>query len=363
MSKRLTAVSLVFLLVFGPGTSLKAAEQAGSQSSLPSWEDQPGVVQPTTVTKEVTRGKQFVYEGSQRGFYLNVMQDCWPTDIEEWGIDHELENYVLTPDNVVLIWKHKIFESCENYMATVVGLPCADGKPPIIHRIAWVIPNIQFGYIQPGYEYLFSVVTTGMPVGDWDWFVVTECNDTNGKIAPPLKDGDIDDCIGANLGTVTYPLLVYGPEPAEVLDPDPGGFPPGRHPGEEGACRCWCFTVAEIPQCPSMEGIWDISYDWLCDSIDIANTTVQFNTDGTFVDSEGRGGTWSQDNCNVDWVYDNGTHYWGTMTTDGTSMEGEMLNSGGLDGCWWANRAKNMSREPHGNRAISASGNSFTQKK
>jgi hypothetical protein len=108
-------------------------------------------------------------------------------------------------------------------------------------RVDWVVPNISFGDLEPG-EWMFTVHVRGIPEGTWDWFVVTECNDTNGTI-PPTKDGNIDDVIGANLGTMTYPPLVYGPEPVGVLDPDLGGYPPGRLPGEGGNCRCWCFTV------------------------------------------------------------------------------------------------------------------------
>jgi hypothetical protein len=124
----------------------------------------------------------------------------------------------------------------------------------------------------------------------------------------------------------------------ELLDPDPGGFPPGRLPGEEGATRCWCFMVEAEPQCPPAVGMWDWYYDWDCDG-DPGNTWVELYSDGTFLNGEGGSGTWYQDGCNFDLYFESQTHYWGVMTIDGMYMEGEMETSGGsMWGCWWANR-------------------------
>jgi hypothetical protein len=363
MAKIISSAGLAIVLaVFTAGT-LTPADQPASPTAF--WtEGGPEPAEFSAGDYGVVKVRDLPVPEGTNGFYLNVMQDCWTTDIEEVMLDPELENYLLTPDNVVFVWKHKIFEPCENYIATVVGLPCEDGKPPIIRRIAWVVPDFQFGFIEPGAEYLFWLMVPGIPVGNWDWFVVTECNDTNGMITPPLKDGDIDDVIGANLGVVTYPPLVYGPEPAEVLDPDPGGFPPGRRPGEEGSCRCWCFTVEETPQCPSMEGTWDLYFNWfeepgeVCeDSLGIGLAGITFFADGTFTTTDGGSGTWTQDNCDVDWVFDNSTHYWGVMTTDGSFMEGEMLSLYDQEGCWWGYRNKGTFGGPQRSEPFTASGN------
>lgn len=356
MSKILIPATLVVALAFGVGIALKAADQQAPVKTATSWLDNlQDAENLTVVDKQIVLSKKFDIGGDQRGFYVNVMQDCWTTDIEEVDIDPELENYILNPDNIVFVWKHKIFEGCENYIATIVGLPCEDGKPPIIGRIAWIVPNIEFGYIQPGAEYLIWVSVTGMPEGTWDWFVVSECNDTNGAITPPLKDGDIDDVIGANLGLVTYMPLVYGPEPIEVLDPDPGGFPPGRLPGEEGSCRCWCFTVEAVPECPSVVGTWDLYYDWDCDGT-YGTTWMEFFSDGTWENGEGYVGTWLQDGCNIDWWFESGTHYWGVMELDGMYMEGDMLSYGGLEGCWWADRTAGRTSNPRGDDSFRSSG-------
>jgi hypothetical protein len=319
--------------------SLKAADKPDTQAAASWLEGQEDVYQPTVLKMEVKKVREFEV-GDQNGFYLNVMQDCWPTDIEEWYTDPEMENYTLSPDNVVLVWKHKIFEGCSNYIATVVGLPCEDGKPRIIGRLAWMVTNLEYGYVEPGGEYKFMVWLSGMPVGHWDWFVVTECNDTNGMITPPLKDGDIDDVIGANLGTVTYMPLVYGPEPVELLDPDPGGFPP----------------VTELI-CPPVDGIWQLYYDWFCDGIDVGDTSQEFYGDGTWYMPEwGYYGTWIQDGCNIDfWFNDFDTHYWGVMTLDGMYMDGEMLDYEGNTGCWWADRTARKGSEGSENATSSTS--------
>ena len=189
--------------------------------------------------KAICRPLKELAPNTQGSAYVNVLQDCWTT--EEFTADPELEQYLFDANHFIgFIWKHKIFEPCENYMATIVGTPCREGKPPI--KVAWMIRNIQFGPIPPGMEYLFGImVPPAIAPGDYDWFIVTECNDTNG-IIPPNPDGDIDDVIGANLGLLRPPV-VYGSEPVEILDPDPGGWPPGRRPGEEGSTRCWCFRV------------------------------------------------------------------------------------------------------------------------
>ncbi len=182
---------------------------------------------------------------NSRGFYLNVLQDCWTTDVEEWYMDPEMELYQFPPNYpVVHVWKHKIFEYCSHYLATLVWTYCKDGKPKIPGNIHALIRDIEVEIGEPG-ELLLSATVTGFVAGNYDWFIVTECNDTNGTIAIGA-DGDIDDVLGANLGLPpNNPIgpCVMGPEPVRLLDPDPGGFPPGRRAGEEGATRCWCFEV------------------------------------------------------------------------------------------------------------------------
>jgi len=234
---------LILMMAMALISTLSPALQA---EELPRLEfgDPSEIIELTLVDQWYVPVRELKVGDKDRGTYTNVLQDCWTTDEAELGIDIELENYILTPNDVIFVWKHKIFEFCSNYVVLIGGTRCQDGKPTLIGNVRW-LRQAQFGAIDEGQEYLFFLVASGIPLGEWDWFVVTECNDTNGGVYPPLVDNDIDDVIGANMGMVTYMPLVYGPEPVEVLDPDPGGNPPGRRPGEEGATRCWCFKVTE----------------------------------------------------------------------------------------------------------------------
>lgn len=181
-----------------------------------------------------------------RGYEINVLQDCWTTNRLDWGQNPELESYLIHPDSVVFVWKHKLIRACDNYVATIVLLPCEDGKPRIGGRIVHTEADLVYGPRNPEAEIImFHIPSDSIPVGTYDWFIVTECNDTNNRIGV-RPDGDVDDVIGANLGLPPvnpYGPLVYGPEPNEVLDPNLGAAIPGRRPGEEGSSRCWCFTV------------------------------------------------------------------------------------------------------------------------
>ena len=92
----------------------------------------------------------------------------------------------------------------------------------------------------------FSAPPGSIPPGRYDWALVTECNDTNGTIVGTgVQDSDLDDSCGVNVGILpVFPgPVMLGPEPIELFDPDPGGSPPGRGPGEEGTTRPWCFDV------------------------------------------------------------------------------------------------------------------------
>lgn len=104
----------------------------------------------------------------------------------------------------------------------------------------------------------------------------------------------------------------------------------------EEAATTGKFNIAQ--ECPPMTGDWGLFIDWECDSLEIIETWISFYGDGTFEDADGRGGTWSQDNYLVDWIYDTGAHYWGAMNPKGLSMEGEVTSASGLAGCWWADR-------------------------
>ncbi len=97
-------------------------------------------------------------------------------------------------------------------------------------------------------------------------------------------------------------------------------------------------TDAGPMNCTSMEGLWNLHYDWGCVGSP-ARVSIQFLANGTFITGDNNSGTWSQDGCTVDWVYTNDTHYWGVMEDNGLNMAGDMYGYWAGDGCWSADRS------------------------
>lgn len=188
---------------------------------------------------------------------VNVLQDCWTTDLQQ-DSDPERELYSFTTDDPIsFVWKHKILENCSSYRFSIHATQCTEGKPRV-GPIAFEAINISVGPVNADPadpEPLFSYTATpgSIPPGSYDWMLLVECNDTNGTIRSPgpKVDGDIDDQCGINVGlnppAGLFPVL-FGPDPLQVMDPDPGGAPPGRVPGESGTTRPWCFDVVQAPR-------------------------------------------------------------------------------------------------------------------
>ena len=178
---------------------------------------------------------------------VNVLQDCWT---HKAGVPNvETENYCYTlQDPVQFIWKHKILQKCSKYRAEVYIQNCVTGKPPLLNPL--LVCKVATGPINPNPNVPERLVKCtappgSIPPGTWDWFVMTECDDTNGVIGLG-PDHDVDDECGLNAGLVLGGPLVFGPEPVELWDPDPGGVPACRLTGEEGTTRPWCFQVTQV---------------------------------------------------------------------------------------------------------------------
>lgn len=179
---------------------------------------------------------------------VNVLQDCWTTDLD--GNNLELEDFrfrISDNDNITFVWKQKLLLACSNYIFTLVGFDCVDGKP--------FVGEVRFSYTDtigpltpdpanPEMLLSFTVPAADIGVGTYDWVLFAECNDSGNGLS---EDGDIDDQCGINVGIppVVVGPLIYGPEPVEIFDADPGGSPPGRRPGEEGTTRPWCFEIVQ----------------------------------------------------------------------------------------------------------------------
>ncbi len=191
---------------------------------------------------------------AQAQFPVTVLQDCWTTNIERMP-DPEFEGYSFFGANepVTFVWKHKIMptDACSAYVASIYVLPCIEGKPKPTDIVVqfpnlrneiqrWdgdpTIPEILFSYTAP---------PGAIPPGYFDWALIVECNDFGGNGIPLGPDEDVDDECGVNVGIppIFAGPVIFGPEPIEYFDPDPGASPPGRSPGEEGTTRPWCFQV------------------------------------------------------------------------------------------------------------------------
>ena len=178
-------------------------------------------------------------------FPVNVTQDCWTRQVGAPGL--ETENYCFPAQSPVqFVWKQKLMQTCSRYVAEVYIQPCINGKPPLQNPLL-VCKLGPVGPIPPNPNRSERLVPCtsppgAIPPGVWDWFVMTECDDTNGVIGLG-PDGNVDDECGINVGLVLGGPLVLGPEPAELWDPAPAGAPPCRLLGEEGTTRPWCFQV------------------------------------------------------------------------------------------------------------------------
>lgn len=183
-------------------------------------------------------------------FPVNVLQDCWTT-YDGFMPDPEFEAYEFMPnESVTFVWKHKIMEEpCQSYVASIFLFECIEGKPrpkgsDILLRFMDLRELEIWPYHAPEFMYSYTVPAGYIPPGQYDWALIVECNDSGNGIGL-RADGDIDDECGVNVGMppIFAGPVIFGPEPIEFFDPHPGGFPPGRWPGEEGTTRPWCFVV------------------------------------------------------------------------------------------------------------------------
>jgi hypothetical protein len=93
----------------------------------------------------------------------------------------------------------------------------------------------------------------------------------------------------------------------------------------------------------SVEGTWDLYYDWDCTGDYNGPATLTFYEDLTYSVYEGSSdtayGTWFLVGDYIDFIFDESpnSNYVGTLSSD-SSMEGTMDNTDGGSGCWYAER-------------------------
>lgn len=84
-------------------------------------------------------------------------------------------------------------------------------------------------------------------------------------------------------------------------------------------------------------GQWVMIDDWACDGTYEGSGVLHLYTNGTFIDSTGKTGTWSADGSEITINATFGSIYGGTMVDDGT-MEGTYTLTDGTGGCWSATK-------------------------
>jgi hypothetical protein len=119
---------------------------------------------------------------------------------------------------------------------------------------------------------------------------------------------------------------------------------------------CCPFWPCRVVSCPSIVGEWIINFDWHCDGSS-GTAPITFNADGTASFS----GNWSQNRCDMQILFPNGTTYTGNVNTDGTHLSGTMaMGGGGSTGCWTADRVNSGAGVPTANNeeSLDIAGNS-----
>jgi hypothetical protein len=162
-----------------------------------------------------------------------------------------------------------------------------------------------------------------------------------GGPAPFLDWATSPDIISIN---VSVPDFALGYMVTCYIDA-PGGFPAGYY---------WRADMGCGPS--DIVGTWDLIYDW--DPPGSPSTTWwEFFADGTFIDGQGNGGTYTVVGDQLTATYSVGTVYTGTIS--GTYMSGTMLRwDGGLAGTWEAFKTSLPSTEAsQDDSGIDADGN------
>jgi hypothetical protein len=85
----------------------------------------------------------------------------------------------------------------------------------------------------------------------------------------------------------------------------------------------------------SIVGKWTFHYSWGCNGTYIQDE-VTFNANGTFADSQGHGGNWSEDPGMMELQYTPPIRTTYAGNVQGNAMVGISSTFEGLQGCWYA---------------------------
>lgn len=93
-------------------------------------------------------------------------------------------------------------------------------------------------------------------------------------------------------------------------------------------------------------GEWLLSSDYYCDESGVNETVINFFSDNSFTTSSGQSGTWVISGGGIiDFFFNSGAEYHGTIEQNNTFMIGDFVGPEGVEGCWTANYLGTMSKQ------------------
>jgi subtilisin family serine protease len=111
------------------------------------------------------------------------------------------------------------------------------------------------------------------------------------------------------------------------------GYPNGTWNQEMGYGRINAYKAVQSVPTMAVAGNWTLFYDWLCDGT-YNTATMTVNTDGTWTNSEGSTGLWTQDAGLFTFTFDDlETTYAGNLASK--SITGTSTTFTGLNGCFY----------------------------
>lgn len=83
----------------------------------------------------------------------------------------------------------------------------------------------------------------------------------------------------------------------------------------------------------SVPGTWNLHYDWGC-SGNYSQTSITFNSNGTFTDGQGSNGTWASHDGQIIFQFTNNVSYAASVVE--SAMVGISFAPPSGSGCWYA---------------------------
>jgi tRNA A-37 threonylcarbamoyl transferase component Bud32 len=120
---------------------------------------------------------------------------------------------------------------------------------------------------------------------------------------------------------------------------DDGTYMDGSMDNQDGDSGCWYALPSEYSD-TSIDGTWDLYFDWGCTGEYAGPVALILYTDNTFlIEEESLSGTWYSSGDYIDMLFDEApyAHYIGMIYSE-SYMDGSMEDDEGDSGCWYSAR-------------------------